>query len=71
MKALRERPSGPKGWQGTYLPKEIPLDPWGRSYIYRSPGEHGDYDLISYGRDGVQGGEGEDEDIVSWKDVGE
>jgi general secretion pathway protein G len=70
LKALREQPSGVEEWQGPYLPKEIPLDPWGRPYIYKSPGEHGDYDLISYGRDGVQGGEGEDEDIVSWKDVG-
>jgi general secretion pathway protein G len=70
LKALREQPSGMEEWQGPYLPKEILLDPWGRPYIYKSPGEHGDYDLISYGRDGVQGGEGEDEDIVSWKDVG-
>ena len=70
LKALREQPSGVEGWQGPYLPKEIPLDPWGRPYVFKSPGEHGDYDLISYGRDGVQGGEGEDEDIVSWKDVG-
>ncbi len=70
LKALRERPSGAEEWQGPYLPKEIPVDPWGRPYIYKSPGEHGDYDLVSYGRDGVQGGEGEDEDIVSWKDVG-
>ena len=70
LKALREKPSGAEEWQGPYLPKEIPLDPWGRPYIYKSPGEHGDYDLVSYGRDGVQGGEGEDEDIVSWKDVG-
>jgi general secretion pathway protein G len=70
LKALREKPSGVEEWQGPYLPKEIPLDPWGRPYIYKSPGEHGDYDLISYGRDGVPGGEGEDEAIVSWKDVG-
>jgi len=70
LKALREKPSGVEEWQGPYLPKEIPLDPWGRPYVYKSPGEHGDYDLISYGRDGAQGGEGEDEDIVSWQDVG-
>ncbi len=70
LKALREKPSGVEKWDGPYLPKEIPLDPWGRSYVYRSPGEHGDYDLISYGRDGVEGGQGEDEDIVSWKDIG-
>ncbi len=70
LKALREKPSGVEKWDGPYLPKEIPLDPWGRAYVYRSPGEHGEYDLISYGRDGVEGGQGEDEDIVNWKDIG-
>lgn len=70
LKALREKPSGVEKWDGPYLPKEIPLDPWGRPYVYRSPGEHGEYDLISYGRDGVEGGQGEDEDIVNWKDIG-
>lgn len=70
LKALREKPSGVEKWDGPYIPKEIPLDPWGRQYVYRSPGEHGEYDLISYGRDGVEGGQGEDEDIVSWKDIG-
>jgi len=70
LKALREKPSGAENWNGPYLPKEIPLDPWGKPYIYKSPGEHYDYDLISYGLDGVEGGEGENQDIVSWKDVG-
>ncbi len=70
LKALREKPAGVEKWDGPYLPKEIPMDPWGRAYVYRSPGEHGEYDLISYGRDGVEGGQGEDEDIVSWKDIG-
>lgn len=70
LKALREKPSGMDGWKGPYLPKEIPFDPWGRSYVYKSPGEHGDYDLISYGLDGAEGGEGENQDIVSWKDIG-
>ncbi|MGQ9509341.1 MAG: type II secretion system major pseudopilin GspG [Thermodesulfobacteriota bacterium] len=70
LKALREKPSDVEKWDGPYIPKEIPLDPWGRPYVYRSPGEHGEYDLISYGRDGVEGGQGEDEDIVSWKDIG-
>jgi general secretion pathway protein G len=69
LKALREKPSGMEAWKGPYLPKEIPNDPWGKSYIYRSPGEHGDYDLISYGLDGSPGGDGENEDVVSWKDV--
>jgi general secretion pathway protein G len=70
LKALREKPSGAEGWQGPYLPKEIPVDPWNRAYVYKSPGEHGDYDLISYGLDGAEGGEGENLDIVNWKDVG-
>ena len=70
LKALREKPSGIENWQGPYLPKEIPVDPWNRAYVYISPGQHGDYDLISYGLDGEEGGEGENEDIVSWKDVG-
>ena len=70
LKALREKPSGTEGWQGPYLPKEIPVDPWGRPYVYKSPGDHGDYDLLSYGLDGAEGGEAENQDIVSWKDVG-
>ena len=70
LKALREKPSGVEGWNGPYLPKEIPVDPWKKPYIYKSPGEHGDYDLISYGLDGVEGGEGENQDVVSWKDIG-
>jgi general secretion pathway protein G len=70
LKALREKPSGVDAWQGPYVPKEIPVDPWGRPYIYKCPGDHGDYDLLSYGLDGTEGGEGENLDIVSWKDVG-
>ena len=69
LKALREKPSGAENWQGPYLPKEIPVDPWGQLYIYKSPGEHYDYDLISYGLDRVEGGEGENQDVVSWKDI--
>lgn len=69
LKALREKPSGMESWKGPYLPKEIPLDPWGRGYVYKSPGEHGDYDLVSLGLDGVEGGEGENQDVVSWKDI--
>ncbi len=69
LKALREKPSGAEAWKGPYLPKEIPMDPWGRAYVYKSPGNFGDYDLISYGLDGTEGGEGENQDVVSWKDV--
>ncbi len=67
LKALREKPSGLDAWKGPYLPKEIPMDPWGKPYIYKSPGEHGEYDLFTYGLDGVEGGEGENEDVMSWK----
>jgi len=70
LKALREKPSGAENWQGPYLPKEIPLDPWGKPYVYKSPGEKEEYEMISYGLDGAPGGTGENEDIVSWKDVG-
>jgi general secretion pathway protein G len=70
LKALREKPSGADNWVGPYLPKEIPLDPWKNAYVYKCPGEHGDYDLISYGADKVEGGEGENQDVVSWKDAG-
>ena len=58
--------TGPR-WDGPYLPKDIPLDPWDNSYVYKYPGEHGLYDIISYGADGKPDGEGNDKDIVSWK----
>jgi hypothetical protein len=54
-------------WKGPYLPKEIPNDPWDNPYVYKCPGEHGEYDLISYGLDKTEGGEGENQDVVSWK----
>jgi general secretion pathway protein G len=54
-----------------YLKKAIPKDPWGNDYVYRSPGDHGEYDLISYGADGSEGGSGNDTDIVSWKNLGQ
>lgn len=58
---------GIEKWDGPYLKKELPNDPWGKPYHYQSPGTHGEYDLFSYGRDGAAGGDGEDQDIVSWK----
>ena len=67
LQALRTRPAGVENWDGPYLPKDIPLDPWGHPYIYRSPSEHGDYDIISYGADGREGGDGVNADIVNWK----
>ena len=70
LKALREKPSGVETWSGPYLPKEIPIDPCKNAYVYKCPGEHGDYDILSYGADRVEGGEGENQDVVSWKDIG-
>jgi len=67
LQALRTRPAGVENWDGPYLPKELPLDAWGHPYVYRCPSEHGDYEIISYGADGREGGEGVDADIVSWK----
>ncbi|HID97481.1 MAG TPA: type II secretion system protein GspG [Thermodesulfobacteriaceae bacterium] len=67
LAALRERPEDISSWAGPYLPKSVPKDPWGNEYVYTSPGENGEYDLLSYGRDGNPGGEGEDADIVSWE----
>ena len=67
LNALRENPGELEGWDGPYLPKPVPKDPWGHPYQYRSPGEHGRYDLFSYGGDGVEGGEKENKDIVSWE----
>jgi general secretion pathway protein G len=69
LQALRVKPANLDQWQGPYLPKEIPLDPWGHPYVYKYPGEHGDEpDIISYGADGQPGGDGLNADTVSWKD---
>jgi general secretion pathway protein G len=66
LAALNERPSGEAKWLGPYLKKSVPLDPWAHAYVYKFPGEHGEYDLVSYGKDGQPGGTGEAEDLVSW-----
>lgn len=71
LAALWEKPAidPPPNWRSPYLRKPVPLDPWGHPYSYLSPGQVNPqgYDLLSYGADGKQGGEGEDADIVSWK----
>ena len=68
LRALVQQPGDLQGWNGPYLKKQtIPDDPWDRPYHYRSPGRHGDYDLFTLGRDGADGGEGEDSDVVSWQ----
>jgi general secretion pathway protein G len=66
LAALVMRPPDEPHWAGPYLAKAVPLDPWGRAYQYRSPGQHAEFDLLSFGRDGQAGGEGENADIVSW-----
>jgi general secretion pathway protein G len=65
--ALVEQPTGNDRWNGPYLKKNtVPEDPWGNDYHYRSPGEHSQYDLYSLGSDNLEGGEGENRDVVSW-----
>jgi general secretion pathway protein G len=67
LRALIERPGGTVVWTGPYLKGDaVPNDPWGRPYVYRSPGEHGTYDIMSYGADGQEGGAGSDADITTW-----
>lgn len=73
LAALSTRPvagPAPRDWRGPYLKKrEVPLDPWGRPYVYRSPGTANPegYDLLTLGRDGREGGTGEDADLLGWK----
>jgi general secretion pathway protein G len=67
LEALRRQPGGVERWDGPYLKKDVPADPWGKPYVYRSPGDHGAYDLLSYGADGVPGGEGDNRDVTSWE----
>ena len=67
LAALQVKPANAENWDGPYLKKEVPLDPWKHPYRYTQPGMHGDYDLASLGSDGAEGGEGDAADIVSWK----
>jgi general secretion pathway protein G len=67
LQALITNP-GEQKWEGPYLTKNvIPKDSWDRAYNYSCPGTHGEYDIWSFGRDGAQGGEGEDQDVMSWQ----
>ncbi len=67
LEALRARPFGQDRWDGPYLKKNVPPDPWGNAYVYRSPGNNGPYDLFSFGADGQQGGDAEGKDIGNWE----
>jgi len=67
LEALMERPGSVSGWGGPYLKgNAVPKDPWGKPYVYRSPGQHGAFDILSYGADGQEGGTGAAADITNW-----
>ena len=63
LTALNVKPADADKWNGPYLKKDIPLDPWGHAYVYKIPGTKGDFEILSYGKDGQPGGVGEDADI--------
>src|SRR3954462_3787481 len=68
LTALVRRPGAINAWNGPYLKGgQVPPDPWGNPYLYRSPGQHGTYDILSYGSDGTEGGTGAAQDITSWQ----
>jgi general secretion pathway protein G len=66
LNALVVKPASETKWDGPYLKKAVPLDPWGNPYVYTIPGQHGEFDLLSYGKDGQPGGTGEAADITNW-----
>lgn len=63
LDALVTKPANEPNWSGPYLKKAVPSDPWGRPYVYRIPGEKGEFQLFSFGKDGKAGGSGEDADL--------
>ena len=70
LEALVSKPSGmpePMNYRKDGYMKKVPVDPWGRAYVYRSPGEHGETDILSFGPDGAEGGEEDDRDITNWE----
>jgi len=66
LSALVAKPGNEPKWQGPYLSKAVPADPWGNAYQYRQPGEHGEVDVWSFGKDGQPGGDGEAADVTNW-----
>jgi len=66
LASLFSKPNNVEKWQGPYLKKPVPPDPWGRPYHYKAPGDHSDYDIYSYGADNQPGGTGENSDVDSW-----
>lgn len=67
LAALRAKPEGEARWNGPYLKKDIPVDPWGNPFIYKTPGRNGGFEISSYGADGKEGGEGDSADVNSWE----
>lgn len=67
LSVLNFAPSNEPKWQGPYLQKKIPDDPWGKPYLYKMPGEHGDFDLWTLGSDGASGGTNEAVDVNNWE----
>lgn len=67
LQVLRVNSGNIQNWDGPYLVKQVPLDPWGAPYVYRYPGEYGDFDILALGADGQSGGEDQNQDIVSWQ----
>ena len=65
LAALVNKPQSEPKWNGPYLRKDVPLDPWGKAYVYKQPGEKGEYDIVSFGKDGQPGGTGENADITN------
>jgi general secretion pathway protein G len=66
LEGLNRAPANLEGWSGPYLKKGIPLDPWGKPYVYQQPGTNSEMDLSSNGKDGRPGGAGENADVVNW-----
>jgi len=67
LQALVDRPASAPGWQGPYMKKQLPLDPWGNPYRYENPGKMGAVDIYSYGSDNLPGGEGDKADVGNWQ----
>ncbi len=66
LTSLVTKPASADKWNGPYLKKDVPMDPWGHPYIYKAPGTKSEYDIVSYGKDGQPGGAGEDADITNY-----
>ncbi len=67
LQDLVENPGDVSGWNGPYVKATLLKDPWGREFQFESPGQHGDFDIVSFGKDGQQGGEGNNQDVTSWQ----